>query len=80
MEYASIHVYKKRVWIWLTGIFRENRKFTTRTVIGSHHDLLSITAGTVIRFATVILRPDIFRAITSIGLIRFDAHFLFQLS
>ena len=44
---------KKIVWIWLTGIFRENRKFTTRTVIGSHHDLLTITgAGTVIRFAT----------------------------
>ena len=66
MVYASIHVYKKTVWIWLTGIFRlrENRKFTTRTVIGSHHYLLTITAGTVIRFATVILRPDIFRAIT----------------
>ena len=55
---------KKSVWIWLTGIFRENRKFTTRTVIGSRHDLLTITAGTVIRFATVILRPDILRAIT----------------
>ena len=61
MVYASIHVYKKSVWIWLTGIFRENRKFTTQTVIGSRHDLLTITAGTVIRFATVIMRPSILR-------------------
>ena len=53
MVYASIHVYKKSAWIWLTGIFRENRKFTTQTVIGFHHDLLTITASTVIRFATV---------------------------
>ena len=46
---------KKSVWIWLTGIFRENRKFTTRTVIGSRHDLLTIT---VIRFAAVILNTS----------------------
>ena len=41
---------------------------TTRTVIGSRHDLLTITAGTVIRLCTVILHCDI-------DWIRFDAHF-----
>ena len=73
---------KKSVWIWLTGIFRENRKFTTRTLIGSHHDLLTITAGTVIRFAKYcdLETRHIQGNHTLIGLIRFDAHFLFQLS
>ena len=51
---------------------QRKQQITTRTVIGSHHDLLTITAGTVISFATVILSdPAYFRAITHL-LIRLD--------
>ena len=39
------HLYKKSAWIWLTLLIRENCKCITRTVIGSRHDLLTITAG-----------------------------------
>ena len=66
MAYASRHVYKKKVYGDMVDRYIKRKpQITTQTVIGSRHDLLTITAGTVIRFATVILSdPVYFRAIT----------------
>ena len=76
MVYASIHVYKKKCMDMVDRYIQRNPQITTRTVIGSRHDLLTITAGTVIRFATVTLSdPAYCRAITLIDLIGFDALF-----
>ena len=59
MAYASIHVYKKKCMDMVDKYIKRKPQITTRTVIGSRHDSLTITAGTVIRFATVILSDPV---------------------
>ena len=76
-----LHVYKKMCMDMALMHQVYSEKTTTMIPLepssSSRHDLLTITADTVIRFATVILSdPAYCRAITLLlNLIGFDAHF-----